>query len=78
MFAGRVKEGQIAEITLVGDNKVIATGKVIRTAPYLKRKSLFSELPGDREDRRVREVWILLDDNAGLLFNMQVECKIKL
>ena len=76
MFADRVKEGQSAEITLVGNNAVIAAGKVIRTAPYLKRKSLFSELPGDREDRRVREVWIMLDDNAGLLFNMQVECKI--
>ena len=76
MFADRVKEGQVAEITLVGNTRVIANGKVIRTAPYLKRKSLFSELPGDREDRRVREVWILLDDNTKLLFNMQVECKI--
>ncbi len=78
MFADRVKQGQSAEITLVGNNAVIANGKVIRTAPYLKRKSLFSELPGDREDRRVREVWIMLDNNAGLLFNMQVECKIKI
>jgi len=76
MFADRVKEGQNAEITLVGNTDVIATGKVIRTAPYLKRKSLFSELPGDREDRRVREVWIMLDNNTGLLFNLQVECII--
>ncbi len=78
LFADRIREGQNAEITPVGNNKILATGKVIRTSPYLKRKSLFSELPGDREDRRVREVWIMLDDNNGLLFNMQVECRITL
>jgi multidrug resistance efflux pump len=76
MFAGRIRTGQEARITLVGRSDVIATGKVIRAAPFLKRKSLFSELPGDREDRRVREVWILLDDNKNLLFNLQVECII--
>ncbi len=76
MFADRIKEGQDAEITLVGKDEVITRGKVIRTAPYLKRKSLFSELPGDREDRRVREVWIIIENNTRLLFNMQVECKI--
>lgn len=76
MFSDMIKEGQNAEITLTGSKDVIAKGKIIRTSPYLKRKSLFSELPGDREDRRVREVWILLDDAGNLLFNMQVECKI--
>lgn len=78
MFADRIREGQNAEITLVGRSNVLTTGKVLRTSPYLKKKSLFSELPGDREDRRVREVWIMLNDGAGLLFNMQVECKITL
>jgi len=78
LFAGRIIEGQNAEITLVGNSNILTTGKVIRTSPYLKRKSLFSELPGDREDRRVREVWIMLNENASLLFNMQVECRITL
>lgn len=76
MFADRISEGQSAEISLVGNREIIATGQVIRAAPYLKRKSLFSELPGDMEDRRVREIWILLNDDNSLLFNMQVECKI--
>jgi len=76
MFADRIREGQDATITLVGGNEVIATGKVVRAAPFLKRKSLFSELPGDMEDRRIREVWILLDNNTDLLFNLQVECII--
>jgi len=76
MFADRVKTGQGVKITPVGSNDIIATGKVIRTAPFLKRKSLFSEQPGDKEDRRVREVWIILDNNADLLYNLQVECVI--
>jgi HlyD family secretion protein len=78
MFSSKVITGQAARITPVGRQEVLATGKVIRTSPFLKRKSLFSETPGDREDRRVREVWILLDNNVDLLFNMQVECIIKL
>lgn len=78
MFSSRVMTGQDARITPVGSQEVLSVGKVIRTSPFLKRKSLFSETPGDREDRRVREVWILLDNPQGLLFNMQVECIITL
>ncbi len=78
LFASQVKEGQDADITFVGNSDVLSTGKVIRTTPYLKKKSLFSELAGDKEDRRVMEVWILLDKKSGLLYNSQVECIIKL
>jgi multidrug efflux pump subunit AcrA (membrane-fusion protein) len=78
LFASEVKAGQNADITFVGRSVVLATGKVIKTTPYLKKKSLFSELAGDKEDRRVMEVWILLDKKSGLLYNSQVECIIKL
>jgi HlyD family secretion protein len=78
MFSSKVMTGQKARITPVGSQEVLATGKIIRASPFLKRKSLFSEVPGDREDRRVREVWVLLDNPQGLLFNMQVECIITL
>lgn len=78
LFASEVREGQNADITFVGSSDVLATGKVIKTTPYLKKKSLFSELAGDKEDRRVMEVWILLDKKSGLLYNSQVECIIKL
>lgn len=77
LFASRVKVGQSAEITLVGNPEVIASGKVIKTTPFLKKKSLFSELAGDKEDRRVMEISILLDNGSGLLYNSQVECLIK-
>jgi len=77
LFASQVREGQIADITPAGRSEIIATGKVVKTTPYLKKKSLFSELAGDKEDRRVMEISILLDDVAGLFYNSQVECIIK-
>jgi HlyD family secretion protein len=77
LFANRVKTGQSATITLVGSTKVIASGKVYMAAPFLKPKSFFSDNPADKQDRRVREVRILLDNPDDLLYNMQVECLIK-
>ena len=78
LFAGKVKTGQAADISYVGSSEVIATGKVLRTSPFLKRKSIFSELPGDREDRRVREVIIMLEESGDLHINSMVECKINI
>lgn len=76
LFADRVKEGQQASIRQIGAGKVLAEGKVIYTAPLLKKKSLFSETAGEKEDRRVREVKILLNDAGSLLLNSRVECVI--
>lgn len=78
LFANKVQTGQTADITLVGNSEILTTGKVIKTTPFLKKKSIFSELAGDKEDRRVREVWILLDNPSNLLYNTQVECIISL
>lgn len=76
LFADRVKEGQQASIRQIGAGKVLAEGKVVYTAPLLKKKSLFSETAGEKEDRRVREVKILLKDAGSLLLNSRVECVI--
>ncbi|NSW93618.1 MAG: efflux RND transporter periplasmic adaptor subunit [Bacteroidales bacterium] len=78
MLAGKIKTGQKAEISLVGNSDAITTGKVVSASPFLKRKSIFSETPGDREDRRVREVVILLEEPADLLINSMIECKIQI
>ena len=78
MFANDVKPGQLAEIRHVGFNKVIARGKVISASPYLKQKSLFTNTAAEQQDRRVREVRILLNTSSGLLFNSRVECTILL
>jgi hypothetical protein len=44
----------------------------------LKKKSLFSDAVGDAEDRRVREVKILIEKGEGLLFNSRMEAVIDL
>lgn len=78
LFADKVRIGQKVVIKLVGNQESITTGKVIILAPYLKKKSLFSEKADDKEDRRVREIRISLDDESKLLLNTKVECIIQL
>jgi hypothetical protein len=56
----------------------VATGRITKLSPYLQKKSLFSEIPGEREDRLVREIEITLDGRPSLLLNAKVECVIKL
>jgi multidrug resistance efflux pump len=75
LFAEQVKNGMKAFVTYKGYADTVSNGSVIYTAPYLKKKSLFSDQVGEKEDRRVREVRILLD-NQDLLINRQVECHI--
>ncbi|MGL6268043.1 MAG: HlyD family secretion protein [Chitinophagaceae bacterium] len=75
LFADEIKIGQQAFIRYKGYPDTVSKGSVLYTAPYLKKKSLFSDEVGTKEDRRVREVRILLD-NQELLINRQVECII--
>jgi hypothetical protein len=77
LFADKVKEGQIAEIRLQGDTVIIGSGKVILAAPYLRKKSLFSDKADNLEDRRVREVRVQLDSSTRILIGSRVECIIK-
>ncbi len=78
LFAGLVRLGQKAVIRRMGETESLAEGNVIFTGPALRRKSLFSEDVGDLEDRRVREVWVELPEEASLLLGMRVECLIQL
>lgn len=78
LFAHRVAMGQRGHIRLQGRTDTLATGTVIFAAPYLKKKSLFSDQVGDSQDRRVREVRLKLDTAEGLLFNARVETVITL
>lgn len=78
LLADRVQTGQAAAIRIIGTEKTIAEGEVTYAAPLLKAKSLFAETPGEKEDRRVREVKILLHKPGNLLFNARVECVIRL
>lgn len=78
LLADRVQINQKAQIRAIGTGKDLAAGTVVYAAPLLKKKSLFAETPGEMEDRRVREVKILLNDPGSLLLNARVECAIQL
>jgi multidrug resistance efflux pump len=73
MFAAEVKPGQPAYVRTQGANDTLVVGEVIFAAPQLKKKSLFSGVAGDPEDRRVREVRIRLHNGGKLLFNARIE-----
>lgn len=77
LFADRIAVGQKAIIRYKGYADTASTGEVIYAAPYLKKKSLFSDQVGEKEDRRVREVRVVLND-PSMLINRQVECVISL
>ena len=76
MFSTRIAIGQTAEITLSGSTAVVATGRISRISPDLKKKSLFADSGQDFQDRRVREIEILLDDDTNMLIDTKVECII--
>lgn len=78
LFADQVKLGQTAYVRAQGDTVILATGKVILAAPYLRKKSLFSDKVDNLEDRRVREVRVQLDSTETLLIGSRVECIIEL
>jgi multidrug efflux pump subunit AcrA (membrane-fusion protein) len=78
MYAAKVQLNQAVVISEMGTNRELARGHVIYAADFLKRKSLFSELAGEMEDRRVREVHVLIDSGEPLLYNSRVECRITL
>jgi len=78
MFANYIQPGQKVDICNVGFSKVIATGTIQKALPFLKQKSLLSDNSTDQQDRRVREVVILLNDAQGLLYNSRVDCTIHL
>jgi len=78
LFADKIREGMSAYIRPQGQSDTLATGKIYLTAPYLRKKSLFSNNAANMEDRRVREVRVLLNDNTRVLIGSRVECVIVL
>lgn len=76
--ASKIQEGQRAWIRNLGSLDTISMGTVYFAASYLKKKSLFTDQPGEKEDRRVREIKIVLDRPDKLLLNSRVECVVNL
>lgn len=72
--ADKVYIGQKGWIRNLGSLDTLSTGTVYFAASFLKKKSLFTDQPGEKEDRRVRTIKLLLDQPGNLLLNARVEC----
>ncbi len=76
LYAPSVHPNQKAFLRSQGMADTLAWGKVSFTGPYLRKKSIFSDDVGVLEDRRVREVRILIEPKTEILFGTRVECVI--
>ena len=78
LFADQIKMQQKAEIFSQTSGEKLGSGEVVFVGEYLKAKSLFRDQSTELEDRRVREVHILLDNPQGLIIGGRVDCVINL
>jgi hypothetical protein len=76
MYAGKIAVGQKGWIRNVGSIDTLSTGTVYFTYSFLKKKSLFTDQSGEKEDRRVRTIKMMLDQPEKLLLNARIECVI--
>jgi multidrug resistance efflux pump len=76
MYAYKVSAGQKAWIRNVGSLDTLSTGTVYVALTFLQKKSLFTDQSGEKEDRRVRTIKIMLDQPDKLLLNARVECVV--
>jgi len=74
--AGKIIVGQKGWIRSVGSTDTLSTGTIYFASSFLKKKSLFTDQSGEKEDRRVRSIKMLLDHPEKLLLNARVECVV--
>ncbi|PWG81373.1 HlyD family secretion protein [Pararcticibacter amylolyticus] len=77
LFSDKVEKGMKAEVFSQMNGQKIGSGTVTYIAGFLKKKSLFSD-ENSVEDRRVREVKVLLNAGSQVNINNKVDCKIYL
>ncbi len=78
LYADKIKLDQKAWVRSVGSLDTLSTGTVYFTSSFLKKKSLFTDESGEKEDRLVRTIKIMLDHPENLLLNQRVECVVEL
>lgn len=76
LYASKVAVGQNAWIRFVGSSDTLSTGVVYQALTFLQKKSLFTDQSGEKEDRRVRTIKIMLHQPDKLLLNTRVECVV--
>lgn len=74
--AAKVTLGQKGWIRNIGSSDTLSTGTIYFASSFLKKKSLFTDQSGEKEDRRVRTIKMMLDNPDKLLLNARVECVI--
>lgn len=74
--ASKIKIEQTGWIRNIGSSDTISTGRVYFVNTFLKKKSLFTDQSGEKEDRRVRTIKMQLDHPESLLLNARIECVI--
>jgi HlyD family secretion protein len=77
LYATRLTIGLEAWVRSQVNGDTLATGRIQRVGTLLKRRSIFSD-EGDTEDRRVREVIVVLEPRTTLLPGSKVEVLISL
>lgn len=79
IFASMLKVGQGVTVFPVGYENEIATGRVYEMSDMLAEKSIFSGSNTERQDRRIRKIRIMLDDQKDPpLIGKKVTCRIHL
>jgi len=76
LFADKMAEGQQSWIRNPGSMDTLSMGRVYFVSSFLKKKSLFTDQAGEKQDRRVREIKIKLDTPKTMLLNSRVECVV--
>jgi HlyD family secretion protein len=71
--APRVALGMLATITADGLPGQAFSGRVIRLAPYMSRKEVFTDDPTEQYDTKVREVWIELAPASPPIIGLRVD-----
>lgn len=74
--AEKIIVGQKGWVRSVGSSDTLSTGTIYFASSFLKKKSLFTDQSGEKEDRRVRTIKLLLDTPEKLLLNARVECVV--
>lgn len=77
MFASKIILGNSVTIMSPGTKNILAKGKIIFLSPILEDKTIFYELAGEQNDRRVRRFKAELDRPQNLLINQKVQCDIQ-
>jgi multidrug efflux pump subunit AcrA (membrane-fusion protein) len=74
--AEKIIVGQKGWIRNIGASDTLSTATVYSALSFLKKKSLFTDQSGEKEDRRVRTIKMMIDQPEKLLLNARVECVV--